>query len=65
MGILKNIWRHAWFIGYAPADHPQIAFAVLVEYGEAGGRVAGPIAHDLLVDCIKHGYLFGLQAKGA
>ncbi len=48
---------HAWFIGYAPADHPQIAFAVLVEYGEAGGRVAGPIAHDLLVDCIKHGYL--------
>jgi penicillin-binding protein 2 len=48
---------HAWFIGYAPADHPQIAFAVLVEYGEAGGRVAGPIAHDLLVDCVKHGYL--------
>lgn len=48
---------HAWFIGYAPADHPQIAFAVLVEYGEAGGRVAGPIAHDLLVDCIKQGYL--------
>jgi penicillin-binding protein 2 len=48
---------HAWFIGYAPADHPRIAFAVLVEYGEAGGRVAGPIAHDLLVDCVKHGYL--------
>jgi cell division protein FtsI/penicillin-binding protein 2 len=48
---------HAWYIGYAPADHPQVAFAVLVEYGEAGGRVAGPIAHDLLVDCVKHGYL--------
>ena len=48
---------HAWFMGYAPADHPQIAFCVLVEYGEGGGRVAGPIAHDLLVDCIKHGYL--------
>ena len=48
---------HAWFIGYAPAEHPQIAFCVLVEYGEAGGRVAGAIAHDLLVDCIKRGYL--------
>lgn len=48
---------HGWFIGYAPADHPQIAFCVFVEYGEAGGRVAGAIAHDLLVDCMKHGYL--------
>jgi cell division protein FtsI/penicillin-binding protein 2 len=48
---------HGWFIGYAPADHPQIAFCVFVEYGEAGGRVAGAIAHDLLVDCVKRGYL--------
>jgi penicillin-binding protein 2 len=48
---------HAWFMGYAPADHPQVAFCVLVEYGEAGGRVAGSIAHDVLVDCVKHGYL--------
>ncbi len=48
---------HGWFIGYAPADHPQIAFCVFVEYGEAGGRVAGAIAHDVLVDCVKHGYL--------
>jgi penicillin-binding protein 2 len=48
---------HGWYIGYAPADHPRIAFCVFVEYGEAGGRVAGGIAHDLLVDCVKHGYL--------
>jgi cell division protein FtsI/penicillin-binding protein 2 len=47
----------AWFIGYAPADHPQVAFCVLVEYGNAGNVVAGPIAHDLLVDCVKHRYL--------
>jgi len=44
-------------MGYAPAEHPQIAFCVMVEYGEAGGRVAGALAHDLLVDCIKRGYL--------
>jgi cell division protein FtsI/penicillin-binding protein 2 len=50
---------HAWFIGYAPAEHPEVAFCVMIEYGEAGSRVAGPIAHDLLVACIKHGYLHG------
>jgi cell division protein FtsI/penicillin-binding protein 2 len=25
--------HHSWFMGYAPADKPQIAFAVMVEYG--------------------------------
>jgi penicillin-binding protein 2 len=48
---------HAWFIGYAPADHPKVAFCVLVEYGEAGGPVAGSIAHDVLEACVRHGYL--------
>jgi penicillin-binding protein 2 len=48
---------HAWMMVYAPADHPQVAVCVLVEYGEAGGRVAGVIAHDILVDCVKHKYL--------
>src|SRR3954462_8272501 len=35
---------HAWFIGFAPANDPKIAFAVLVEYGGAGGKHTGPIA---------------------
>ena len=41
---------HAWFTGFAPADNPQIAVAVVVEDGgragnEAyGGSVAGPIS---------------------
>lgn len=48
---------HAWFIGYAPADKPQIAFAVLVEYGGAGGAAAAPIARDILEACVEHGYL--------
>jgi hypothetical protein len=34
-----------------------VAFCVFVEYGEAGGRVAGAIAHDVLVSCVDHGYL--------
>jgi len=45
---------HAWFIGFAPADDPQVAVAVLVENGgnagseATGGRVAAPIARDVM-----------------
>ena len=32
-----------WYMGYAPADHPQVAFAVLIEYaGSSGGWPAAP-----------------------
>ncbi|HEX4125046.1 MAG TPA: penicillin-binding transpeptidase domain-containing protein [Tepidisphaeraceae bacterium] len=48
---------HAWYIGYAPAHHPQIAFAVMVEYGGGGGTVAASIARPALEACIIHGYL--------
>src|SRR5688500_585392 len=48
---------HAWFIGYAPAEKPQIAFAVMVEYGGSGGYAAGGVANGLIDACIDHGYL--------
>lgn len=48
---------HAWFIGYAPAEHPQIAFAVFVEYGGSGGKIAGSIAQGILAAAIDAGYL--------
>ncbi len=41
---------HAWFTGFAPADNPQVAVAVIVENGgdrgneATGGAVASPIA---------------------
>jgi peptidoglycan glycosyltransferase len=41
---------HAWFVGFAPAEAPRVAVAVLVEDGgnlgsdATGGRVAAPIA---------------------
>ena len=34
---------HAWFAGYAPADNPQIAIAVIVEEGGEGSKMAAPI----------------------
>jgi penicillin-binding protein 2 len=48
---------HAWYIGYAPAHHPQIAFAVMVEYGGGGGTIAASIARPALEACIEGGYL--------
>ena len=39
---------HAWFIGFAPADEPQYAIAVLVENGGEGSLVAVPIARQVL-----------------
>ncbi len=48
---------HAWYIGFAPADHPQVAFGVMVEYGGSGGGAAAAIARSALESCIKYGYL--------
>ncbi len=39
---------HGWFVGYAPADDPQIAFAVVVEHGGHGGSSAAPVARKVL-----------------
>lgn len=39
---------HAWFIGFAPADDPQVAVAVIVENAGTGGSVAAPIARDVM-----------------
>lgn len=55
---------HAWFVGYAPADNPQVAFAVLVEYGGGGGSAAAPIARDIVQACVDHGYLPGRTDRG-
>ncbi len=35
---------HAWFAGFAPADSPVIAVAVVVEHGGSGPEAAAPIA---------------------
>ena len=39
---------HSWFIGFAPANDPQIAIAVLVERGGRGGARAAPLAGALM-----------------
>lgn len=42
---------HAWFLGFAPFEgtgERRLAFAVIVENGGYGGRVAAPIARELM-----------------
>lgn len=44
---------HSWFIGFAPANDPKVAIAVLVEQAGRGGEVAAPIAGDLMTLYLK------------
>ncbi|WP_040263834.1 penicillin-binding protein 2 [Pseudomonas massiliensis] len=39
---------NALFVGFAPAENPRIVVAVMIENGEAGGRVAGPVVREVL-----------------
>jgi len=39
---------HAWFVGYAPAEKPEIAFAIVIEHGGHGGTTAAPVARKVL-----------------
>ncbi|NMY37457.1 MULTISPECIES: penicillin-binding protein 2 [unclassified Pseudomonas] len=39
---------HALFVGFAPADNPQIAVSVMIENGEAGSRVASPVVRKVM-----------------
>ena len=57
-GIIKQKdlpWKyrdHAIFIGYAPADNPKYAVAVVVEHGGGGSSVAAPIASKILYESL-------------
>ena len=49
---------HAWFVGFAPAENPVVAVAVIVENGGSlgseatGGKVAAPIAKAVMAKAI-------------
>jgi penicillin-binding protein 2 len=34
---------HAWFVGFAPYEQPEVAICVLIENGGSGGQIAAPI----------------------
>jgi cell division protein FtsI/penicillin-binding protein 2 len=46
----------AWFVAFAPAYHPKIAVAVLLDHDGAGGTSAAPLARDLIAAALELGY---------
>ena len=45
--IRERLRDHALFVGFAPADDPKIAVAIIVENGGGGSSVAAPVARGL------------------
>ncbi len=44
----KKTEHHAWFVGYAPAEDPEIVVSALIEHGGGGGKVAAPVVGEVL-----------------
>ncbi|MCP4935415.1 MAG: penicillin-binding protein 2, partial [bacterium] len=47
----KIEWKyrdHALFVAFAPANNPRYAISVIIEHGKSGGKVAGPVARDVM-----------------
>jgi len=42
-----DLETHAWFVGFARRDNPEIAVVVLIEHGGKGGAAAAPIAREI------------------
>ena len=53
-GVIKNEelpWNardHALFVGYAPAEAPEVAVSILVQHGGGGAATAAPIGRAML-----------------
>jgi penicillin-binding protein 2 len=45
--VFKEGEPHSWFAGYAPADNPKIAMAVIAEHGGEGSKTAAPIFREI------------------
>ena len=39
---------HAWFVGYAPAQDPQVVVVAFVEHGGGGGKGAAPVVKKVI-----------------
>jgi penicillin-binding protein 2 len=46
--VSDRLRDHSWFIAFAPAEHPRIAVAVIVENGGFGSSLASPIARSVM-----------------
>ena len=51
--IPEKLRDHAWFVGYAPYENPEIVVTVVIEHGGSGGVVAAPIAKTVIETYLK------------
>jgi cell division protein FtsI/penicillin-binding protein 2 len=57
---------HSWFAGFAPYNAPpqqQIAFAVIVEHGGYGAKLAAPVARELVEAAASLGIIKGSDKR--
>jgi penicillin-binding protein 2 len=51
--LAPNLRHHAWFVGWAPLDEPELVVAVIVEHGGDGGSVAAPVAAEVIKEALR------------
>ena len=44
--------QNAWFMGFAPAENPKYAIAVVVEDSDSGGGIAGPVMRETMLSAL-------------
>ncbi len=47
---------HSWFVGFAPAEKPEILVTVLIENAGHGGDVAAPVAREIILKYLQKNY---------
>ena len=47
-GKAKHFEDHAWFVGFAPVEAPEIVVVALVEHGGHGGSAAAPLVKEVM-----------------
>ncbi|MCP4700552.1 MAG: penicillin-binding protein 2 [Gammaproteobacteria bacterium] len=64
--LAERLRDHALFIGFAPAERPKIAVAVIVENGGTGSSAAAPIARRVIEFYLTEHFEFGehFEIKG-
>ncbi len=52
--VMQKNKEHTWFVAFAPAEDPEIAVAVMLEYsGGSGASVCGPIVRNIIREYLR------------
>jgi penicillin-binding protein 2 len=54
---------HSWFVGYAPADNPKFVIVAFKEFAGYGGKYAGPLVREAVLQLQRRNYLPAVDVK--